>query len=105
MRKEDGIKMFKKIKNWLSSNKLEILEVYSMAITALLVVVTLWLILFTAMSNDLVEVVDDKNTEIEELTRQKLIIEMNFNEIMQQYTDDIDYLESVILELRTQCEQ
>ena len=97
--------MFKKIKNWLSSNKLEILEVYSMTITALLVVVTLWLILFAAMSNDLVEVVDDKNTEIEELTRQKLIIEMNFNEIMQQYTDDIDYLESVILELRTQCEQ
>lgn len=97
--------MFKKIKNWLSSNKLEILEVYSMTITALLVVVTLWLILFTAMSNDLVEVVDSKNTEIEELTRQKLIIETNFNEIMQQYTDDIDYLESVILELRTQCEQ
>lgn len=97
--------MFKKIKNWLLSNKLEILEVYSMTITALLVVVTLWLILFAAMSNDLVEVVDDKNTEIEELTRQKLIIEMNFNEIMQQYTDDIDYLESVILELRTQCEQ
>ena len=97
--------MFKKIKNWLSSNKLEVLEVYSMTITALLVVVTLWLILFTAMSNDLVEVVDSKNAEIEELTRQKLIIEMNFNEIMQQYTDDIDYLESVILELRTQCEQ
>ena len=97
--------MFKKIKNWLSSNKLEILEVYSMTITALLVVVILWLILFAAMSNDLVEVVDSKNTEIEELTRQKLIIETNFNEIMQQYTDDIDYLESVILELRTQCEQ
>ena len=97
--------MFKKIKNWLSSNKLEILEVYGMTITAVLAVITLWLILFAAMSNDLVEVVDDKNTEIEELTRQKLIIEMNFNEIMQQYTDDIDYLESVILELRTQCEQ
>lgn len=97
--------MFKKIKNWLSSNKLEILEVYGITITAVLAVVTLWLILFTAMSNDLVEVVDDKNTEIEELTRQKLIIETNFNEIMQQYTDDIEYLESVILELRTQCEQ
>ena len=97
--------MFKKIKNWLSSNKLEILEVYGMTITAVLAVITLWLILFAAMSNDLVEVVDDKNTEIEELTRQKLIIEMNFNEIMQQYTNDIDYLESVILELRTQCEQ
>lgn len=97
--------MFKKIKNWLSSNKLEILEVYSITITAILAVVTLWLILFTAMSNDLVEVVDDKNTEIEELTKQKLIIETNFNEIMQQYTDDIEYLESVILELRTQCEQ
>ena len=104
--------MFKKIKNWLSSNKLEILEVYSMTITALLVVVLLWAIIFTAISNDLVGVVDSKNTEImekngtiEELTRQKLIIETNFNEIMQQYTDDIDYLESVILELRTQCEQ
>ena len=97
--------MFKKIKNWLSLNKLEVLEVYSITITAVLAVVTLWLILFTAMSNDLVGVVDSKNTEIEELTKQKLIIEMNFNEIMQQYTDDIDYLESVILELRTQCEQ
>lgn len=97
--------MFKKIKNWLSSNKLEILEVYGMTITALLAVVTLWLILFAAMSNDLVGVVDSKNTEIEELAKQKLIIETNFNEIMQQYTDDIEYLESVILELRTQCEQ
>ena len=97
--------MFKKIKNWLSSNKLEVLQVYGITITALLAVVTLWLILFAAMSNDLVEVVDDKNTEIEELAKQKLIIETNFNEIMQQYTDDVEYLESVILELRTQCEQ
>lgn len=113
--------MFKKIKNWLSSNKLEILEVYSMAITALLVVVLLWAIIFTAISNDLVGVVDSKNTEImekngtiEELTRQKLLAEMKADEIIQQYEDvipkqqyidDIEYLESVILELRTQCEQ
>ena len=76
--------MFKKIKNWLSLNKLEVLEVYSITITAVLAAVTLWLILFAAMSNDLVEVVDDKNTEIEELAKQKLIIETNFNEIMQQ---------------------
>ena len=113
--------MFKKIKNWLSSNKLEILEVYSMTITALLVVVILWAIIFTAISNDLVGVIDSKNTEImeknaaiEELTRQKLIAEMKADEIMQQYEDvipkqqyinDIEYFESVILELRTQCEQ
>jgi hypothetical protein len=121
MRKEGGIKMFKKIKNWLSSNKLEVLEVYSMTITALLVVVVLWAIIFTAISNDLVGVVDSKNTEImekngtiEELTRQKLLAEMKADEIIQQYEDvipkqqyidDIEYLESVILELRTQCEQ
>ena len=121
IRKEGGIKMFKKIKNWLLSNKLEILEVYSMTITALLVVVVLWAIIFTAISNDLVGVVDSKNTEImkkngtiEELTRQKLIAEMKADEIIQQYEDvipkqqyidDIEYLESVILELRTQCEQ
>lgn len=121
MRKEGGIKIFKKIKNWLSSNKLEVLEVYSMTITALLVVVVLWAIIFTAISNDLVGVVDSKNTEImekngtiEELTRQKLIAEMKADEIIQQYEDvipkqqyidDIEYLESAILELRTQCEQ
>ena len=113
--------MFKKIKNWIISNKLEILEVYSMTITALLVVVVLRAIIFTAISNDLVGVVDSKNTEImekngtiEELTRQKLIAEMKLDDVMQQYEDvipkqqyidDIEYLESVILELRTQCEQ
>ena len=88
--------MFKKIKNWLLLNKIEILEVYSMAITALLVVVLLWAIIFTAISNDLVGVVDSKNTEImeknaaiEELTRQKLIAEMKADEIIQQYEDVI----------------
>ena len=56
----------------------------------------------------------EKNGTIEELTRQKLIAEMKFDELKQtyedvipkqQYIDDIEYLESVILELRTQCEQ
>lgn len=113
--------MFKKIKNWLSSNKLEVLEVYSMTITALLVLFLLWAILFTAMSNDLVGVVNSKNAEIErkkvvieELNKQKNIAEMKLDDVMQQYEDvipkqqyidDIEYLESVILELRTQCEQ
>lgn len=113
--------MFKKIKNWLSLNKLEVLEVYSMTITALLVVVVLWAIIFTAISNDLVGVVDSRNTEIEEknaaienLTKQKNLAEMKFDEVMQQYEDvipkqqyidDIEFLESTIRELRTQCEQ
>lgn len=113
--------MFKKIKNWIISNKLEILEVYSMIITPLLVLFILWAILFTAMSNDLVGVVNSKNVEIEqkkvvieELNRQKSIAEMKLDDVMQQYEDvipkqqyidDIEYLESVILELRNQCKQ
>lgn len=113
--------MFKKIKNWIMSNKLEILEVYSTTITALLVLFVLWSILFTAISNDLVEVVSSKNAEIEqkkvvieELNKQKNIAEMKVDDVMQlyedaipkqQYIDDIEYLESVILELRNQCKQ
>lgn len=113
--------MFKKIKNWLSLHELEVLEVYSMIITALLVLCALWAVLFTSISNDLVGVVDSRNTEIEEkntaienLTKQKNLAEMKFDEVMQQYEDvipkqqyidDIEFLESTIRELRTQCEQ
>ena len=113
--------MFKKIKTWISLHELDILEIYSIIITVVLVFCALWAILFTSISNDLDEVVDSRNTEIKEknaeienLTKQKKIAEMKFDEIIQQYedvipkqqyVDDIEFLESTIRELRTQCEQ
>lgn len=105
--------MIKKVKEWFSEYEYEILAGYSIFITALAIFFVVISILFMAISNDLADVVSMKNTELEEVTMEKnryyyLIDELkqNYEDVIpkQQYIDDVEYLESVIRDLREQLE-
>lgn len=103
-----------KVKDWFVENKFEIV----LGALVIFIMVSLLSIVFNAilmsMSNDLVEVVETKNAEIEDLIYERNYYYGAYDSIIQAYEDvvpkqqyiqDIEYLESVILELRTQCEE
>ena len=113
-------KFFAKIGQWVINNK-EILKTgYLILVTAALLILILFAWAVVAMSNDLVGAVETRNNEIAEYKEEinQLTFERNRAEGLldsfkqdyedaipkQQYIDDIEYLESVILELRYQCE-
>lgn len=114
-------KFFKGIGDWFTKYKEEILSVYAMTITMAIIMIGIFVVTLVAMTNDLVETVETKNSEIEEYKEQikYLTIEKNKAEAAkdsiiqtyedsipkQQYLDDIEYLESVILELRGEFER
>lgn len=102
-----------KVKDWFVRNKFEIV----LGSLVLFIIVSLLSILFNVMlmaiSEDLTNVVQTKNNEIEELTYERNYyysmydsIQQTYEEVVpkQQYIQDVEYLESVILELRTLCE-
>lgn len=114
-------KIFNRVKDWCIEYKEDIKTCYMFAVTVILVIIGLFTWILIAMCNDLVGVVETRNNEIEGYQEEinYLIIERNKAESArdsiiqtyedsipkQQYIDDIEYLESVILELRTQCEK
>ena len=92
-----------KVKDWFVRNKFEIV----LGSLGLFIIVSLLSILFNVM------LVQTKNNEIEELTYERNYyygmydsIQQTYEEVVpkQQYIQDVEYLESVILELRTLCE-
>ena len=105
--------MVAKVKDWFVRNKFEIVLgslVLSIMVSLLSIVFNVMLM---AISEDLTNVVQTKNNEIEELTYERNYyygmcdsIQRTYEEVVpkQQYIQDVEYLESVILELRTQCE-
>lgn len=114
-------KIFNRVKDWCIEYKEDIKTCYMFTITVIVVIIGIFTCALVAMCNDLVGVVETRNNEIEGYQEEinYLIIERNKAEAArdsiiqtyedsipkQQYLDDIEYLESVILELRTQCEK
>ena len=114
-------KIFNRVKDWCIEYKKEIKTCYMFAITVIVVIIGIFTCALLAMCNDLVDVIETKNNEIEGYQEEinHLIIERNKAEAArdsiiqgyedsipkQQYLDDIEYLESVIYELRIQYEK
>lgn len=114
-------KIFNRVKDWCIEYKDDIKTCYMFAVTVIVVIIGIFTCAVVAMCNDLVRVVETRNNEIEGYKEEikYLTIEKNKAEAAkdsiiqtyedsipkQQYLDDIEYLESVILELRTQCEK
>lgn len=114
-------KIFNRVKDWCIEYKDDIKICYMMLITGLVVIIGIFTWAVIVMCNDLVGVIETRNNEIAAYKQEinYLIIERNKSEAArdsiiqayensipkQQYLDDIKYLESVILKLRTQCEK
>ena len=114
-------KIFHRVKDWCIEYKDDIKTCYMMIVTVLMIIIGIFTWAVIAMCNDLVGVVQTRNNEIQGYKEQinYLIIEKNKSEAAkdsiiqtyedsipkQQYIDDIEYLESVILELRTQYQK
>lgn len=101
-----------KLKNWLERNRDEIMYGVIALLTALLIMAICFSILFMGISNDLVEEVQARNGEIEQLEYERNYYYGLYDSVVQsyedaipkqQYIDDIEYLESVILQLRQTC--
>lgn len=114
-------KIFNRVKDWCIEYKEDIKTCYMMLVTVIVVITGLFTWALIAMCNDLVRVVETRNNEIEgykeeikyltieknkaEAARDSIIQTYEDSIPKQQYLDDIEYLESVIYELRTQCEK
>lgn len=114
-------KIFNRVKDWCIEYKEDIKTGYIMLITGIVVIIGIFTYILMAMCNDLVGVIETKNNEIaayekevEYLSIEKNKAELARDDIIQtyedsipkqQYLDDIEYLESVIYELRTQYEK
>lgn len=111
-------KIFNRVKDWCIEYKKEIKTCYMFAITIIVIIISIFTYALLAICNDLVGVIETRDNEIEGYQEEinHLIIERNKAESeresiiqayedsipKQQYIDDIEYLESVILELKTQ---
>ena len=109
-----------KIKDWFIRHKDDLLIAWGTLGTMVSLLLIVFTIALVAMTEDLVGVVETKNQElskkegiIDTLTYERnyyyyLVDELNqtYEDVVPkgQYIQDIEYLESVILELRTQCE-
>lgn len=102
----------KKLKNWLERNRDEIMYGIIALLIALLIMAICFSILFMGISDDLAEEVQIRNGEIEQLEYERNYYYGLYDSVVQsyedaipkqQYIDDIEYLESVILQLRQTC--
>lgn len=110
--------MKKKVLDWLKRNKDDLLLAWCTLATGLAVIFLVMCLLFMAISNDLVGRIEMEVTEKEELRISNEYLKKNrdyykilvddlkqtYEDVVpkQQYIDDIEYLESVIRELRGQ---
>lgn len=103
----------KKVLNWLEENKNELMFGWSLLVTGIAVLGIFCSLLFMTIADDLAEVVEIKEAEKYQLEQERNYYYYLYNDVIQtyedsipkqQYIDDIEYLESVILELRDQHE-
>lgn len=103
----------KKIKQWLKDNKEDILVAWGTLATAIATILVGFCIIMVSITNDLVKKVQIQEGTMKELQFEAVYYNTLADELAQTYEDvvpkqqyiqDIEYLESVILELRTQCE-
>ena len=111
-------KIFNRVKDWCIEYKEDIKTCYTFVITIIVVIITIITCILVAICNDLVDVIETKNNEIERYKEEIKYLTIKRNEAeseresiiqtyedsipKQQYINDIEYLESVILELKTQ---
>lgn len=102
----------KKVLKWLERNRDEIMYGIIALLTALLIMAICFSILFMGISNDLVGRVEKEVKEKEVLKQERNYYYGLYDSVIQsyedaipkqQYIDDIEYLESVILRLRQTC--
>lgn len=102
----------KKLKNWLERNRDELLFGGITLLASLLAISIVYNIIFTVISNDLVNRVEKEVNEKQILQQERNYYYGLYDSVIQsyedaipkqQYIDDIEYLESVILQLRQTC--
>ena len=114
-------KIFNRVKDWCIEYKKEIKTCYIILVTVIAIFICLFTGILITMCNDLVDVIETKNNEIKRYKEEIEYLTIKRNEAeseresiiqgyedsipKQQYLDDIEYLESVIYELRTQYEK
>lgn len=103
----------KKVLDWLKENKEEIVEATAIGLFLLVSGLVLFIVILVAMTDDLVGVIEEKQAQLDQVTMERnrsyLIndsIVQTYEDAIpkQQYIDDIEYLESVIRELRESCQ-
>ena len=101
-----------KLKNWLKRNRDDLLFGGIAVLVALLALSIAGNIIFIGISNDLVNRVEKEVNEKEVLQQERNYYYGLYDSVIQsyedaipkqQYIDDIEYLESVILQLRQTC--
>ena len=114
-------KIFNRVKDWCIEYKKDIKTCYIILVTVIAIFICLFTCILITMCNDLVDVIETKNNEIKRYKEEIEYLTIKRNEAeaardgiiqgyedsipKQQYLDDIEYLESVIYELRTQYEK
>lgn len=102
----------KKLKNWLERNRDELLFGGIALLVSLLALSIAGNIIFIGISNDLVDRVEKEVNEKEVLQQDRNYYYGLYDSVIQsyedaipkqQYIDDIEYLESIILQLRQTC--
>lgn len=102
----------KKVLKWLKEGKDELLYGGIALLVALLALSITYNVIFTTISNDLVDRVEKEVSEKEVLQQERNYYYGLYDSVIQsyedvipkqQYIDDIEYLESVILQLRQAC--
>lgn len=102
----------KKLKNWLEERKDELLYGGIALLVGLLALSIAYNVIFTAISNDLVNRIEKEVNEKQVLQQERNYYYGLYDSVVQsyedaipkqQYIDDIEYLESVILQLRQTC--
>lgn len=103
----------KRIKQWFIDNKEELLVAWGTLATAIAMILVGFCIIMVSITNDLVKKVqileaNEKELQFDVVYYSTLADELaqTYEDVIpkQQYIQDIEYLESVILELRYQCE-
>lgn len=103
----------KKALDWLKENKEEIVEASAIGLFLLVLGLMSFIVILVAMTDDLVGVVEEKQAQLDQVTMERNRLYLVNDSIMQtyedaipkqQYIDDIEYLESVIRELRESCQ-
>lgn len=103
----------KRVLDWLKENKEEIVEASAIGLFLLVLGLMLFIVILVAMTDDLVGVLEEKQAQLDQVTMERNRLHSVNDSIMQtyedaipkqQYIDDIEYLESVIRELRESCQ-
>lgn len=103
----------KKVLDWLKENKEEIVEASAIGLFLLVLGLMSFIVILVAITDDLVGVLQEKQAQLNQVTMERNRLYSVNDSIMQtyenaipkqQYINDIEYLESVIRELRESCQ-